>query len=182
MSPVGVRHARAARNLIRLLPDILPKAFALDVQNPIHLPDNSEPLPDLAVLHYRKYRVTPTVADVPLVIEVSDSTLAYDQGEKRALCRCEHPGILDRESACGRRGAVYRTARGHIHANGNRTTERRTDIHHRARPVHPRRGHPALMHDNRYRFRRSILLIVLSSARSFIRPPFISRGPGVRQL
>src|SRR5438270_695710 len=57
----------------------------VSVHNPIQLNSMSEPLPDIALLKYQDdfYRhATPTPADVLLVIEVSDTTLAYDRQEK----------------------------------------------------------------------------------------------------
>jgi Uma2 family endonuclease len=83
MSPIGVPHANAVRALNGLLYRQIGHAAIIDVQNPIRLNDKSMPLPDLAALRRRSYRsALPTPADVLLVIEVADSSLAYDRGTK----------------------------------------------------------------------------------------------------
>ncbi len=88
MSPIGVRHARCVARLTRLMvrqtgPDML-----VGVQNPIYPGGENAPQPDLAIAHDRDPDpgdLWPTLADIVLVIEVSDSTLAYDRGTKLPL-------------------------------------------------------------------------------------------------
>lgn len=75
-------HANAVRNANRLLSRIVPDGFVADAQNPIRLSTDGAPLPDLAVLYDRTYDTLPSEADVLLVVEVSDSTLRYDRGDK----------------------------------------------------------------------------------------------------
>ena len=62
-------------------------------QGPVQLNDRSRPEPDFAILRLRPgYNVSPaTPADVYLVIEVSDTSLRYDRGEK--LARYAEAGI-----------------------------------------------------------------------------------------
>ena len=57
------------------------------IQNSIGLPElESAPQPDIVWVKQRNYsRRRPTAADVLLVIEVADSSLADDRGEKAAL-------------------------------------------------------------------------------------------------
>ncbi len=80
MSPLGVRHARCVNRLNRILnrrtgPDML-----VSVQNPVYLPGESALQPDLAIVRDRDPGdLWPTLADIVLVIEVSDSTLVYDR-------------------------------------------------------------------------------------------------------
>lgn len=58
----------------------------VQVQNPIVVPDRSEPQPDLALIPRRiDRRALPSAADVLLVIEVSDSSLHYDRTTKLPL-------------------------------------------------------------------------------------------------
>ena len=57
----------------------------VSVQNPVTLPDFAEPQPDIMLLRPRDddySRSNPTAADVLLIIEVADSSLAYDQHVK----------------------------------------------------------------------------------------------------
>lgn len=85
MSPIGPRHAQCVNRLNRLLSAQMPDDAILSVQNPIRLSDRHEPQPDLVVQRDLNYTTTPTAADVLLLIEVSDSTLAFDQEVKMPL-------------------------------------------------------------------------------------------------
>jgi Uma2 family endonuclease len=58
--------------------------FMASIQNPIRLPNNSEPQPDLAVVR-RSVRGVADAVDVLLVVEVADSSRAYDRGKKLPL-------------------------------------------------------------------------------------------------
>lgn len=83
MSPIGARHVHAVRTLTNLLVKQIGHRALIDVQNPIRLDDDSVPQPDIAVLHCRNYAAAlPKAADVLLVIEVADSSVAYDRGMK----------------------------------------------------------------------------------------------------
>jgi Uma2 family endonuclease len=88
MSPIGERHASCVGWLTRTLTLMLQHVALVWVQNPLHLDDYSEPEPDVLVLKLRDdfYRNgKPRPEDVLLVIEVSDSTLAYDRQVKVPL-------------------------------------------------------------------------------------------------
>lgn len=81
MSPIGDRHALAVRALIQVLPrggDIA----VLDVQNPLRLDDMTEPQPDILLLRPGTYHHHPAPEDVLLLIEVSESSLAFDRDTK----------------------------------------------------------------------------------------------------
>ena len=55
-------------------------------RNPVRLNEHTELQPDLAVIRPRDYRESlPEPDDVLLLIEVSDTTLAYDRGVKLPL-------------------------------------------------------------------------------------------------
>jgi Uma2 family endonuclease len=88
MSPVGSRHAGCVNLLTRLLVDRCGDRAVVAVQNPVRLSVRSEPQPDLSVLRPRSdsYRgAHPGPEDPLLVIEVADTTLAYDRGLKAPL-------------------------------------------------------------------------------------------------
>jgi Uma2 family endonuclease len=88
MSPVGSRHASCVKRLNILLGKQLKENFILSVQDPIQLDDYSEPEPDLAVLKPRPdfyAEAHPRPDDVLMIIEVSDTTLDYDQEIKIPL-------------------------------------------------------------------------------------------------
>ena len=82
MAPIGLRHVRAVRVLNDLLNEHIRRVAVIDVQNPILLNDKSRPQPDVIVLHRRDYPGYPSPADVFVVIEVADSSLAYDRDVK----------------------------------------------------------------------------------------------------
>jgi Uma2 family endonuclease len=89
MSPIGNPHAACLRRLLRLLSPSLGLDVMIDVQNPIHLPEErSEPQPDLVLLRAREdgYAAEPpTAGDILLVVEIADSSLAYDRDVKVPL-------------------------------------------------------------------------------------------------
>ena len=88
MSPVGTRHASCVNKLNQLLGKKLPQETIISVQNPIVLTNNSEPQPDLVILKYRPdfyANEHPHPEDILLLIEVSDSSIEYDQNVKIPL-------------------------------------------------------------------------------------------------
>jgi len=86
MNPIGVRHARCVTRLTRILSRQADPDMLVGVQNPIYPGGESAPQPDLAIVRDRDPGdLWPTLADILLVIEVSDSTLAYDRGTKLPL-------------------------------------------------------------------------------------------------
>lgn len=88
MSPIGALHAAIVARLASSFSQRLGEAAVIRCQNPLRLDDTSEPEPDIAILRPRAdFYMTahPGPADVLLVIEVSDTSLAYDLGTKVPL-------------------------------------------------------------------------------------------------
>ena len=88
MSPIGVLHAAIVDALLRHLSRSVAESAVIRCQNPLRLDEFSEPEPDVAILRPRADCYTtahPGPADVLLVIEVADSSLAYDLGTKVPL-------------------------------------------------------------------------------------------------
>jgi Uma2 family endonuclease len=89
MPDVGSPHAAITNRLARLFTRALPDEAALvSVQSPLRLDAYNEPEPDLMLLRPRGdgYRAShPEAGDVLLLIEVSESSLAYDRSTKLAL-------------------------------------------------------------------------------------------------
>jgi Uma2 family endonuclease len=88
MPPIGSPHA----GTVDYIADVLRRACGgqaiVRTQNPIFLNRCSEPQPDIALLRPRSdfYRSAhPTSADVFLIVEVADTTLAYDTQIKLPL-------------------------------------------------------------------------------------------------
>ena len=88
MSPIGSEHMGVVNQLAAILIAQLRRRAIVGIQGPIRLDDSSEPQPDLVVLTPRQdfyKRALPEPADVLLVIEVADSSLAYDRSIKTPL-------------------------------------------------------------------------------------------------
>jgi Uma2 family endonuclease len=84
MSPPDPAHSESIRRLDALLTTQLGDRAVVDTQNPFAATDDSEPQPDVFVVPAADYwRAHPTRAF--LIIEVSRSSLAYDQGPKALL-------------------------------------------------------------------------------------------------
>ena len=88
MSPIGVLHAAIVDVLARHFGRRAGELVFVRCQNPLRLDDISEPEPDIAILRPRAdFYMTahPGPTDVLLVIEVADTSLAYDLGKKVTL-------------------------------------------------------------------------------------------------
>jgi Uma2 family endonuclease len=84
----GKAHETCLRKLWKELPTLIGDRATLQSQAPIVIPPKSEPEPDFAILKNRDDDYLyghPQPADVLLVMEVSDSSLDYDQDVKIPL-------------------------------------------------------------------------------------------------
>jgi Uma2 family endonuclease len=85
MTPIGPLHAAIVNRLTRLLGQYLGTTAIVSVQNPVRLSNYSEPQPDVMVLRPRQdfyAKAHPQPEDVWILIEVADTTVAYDRDEK----------------------------------------------------------------------------------------------------
>ena len=88
MAPIGSPHAGTVIVLTRLFIELAGNKAMVSVQNPLTVGKRSVPQPDLALLKPRadSYRRShPTANDVLLVVEVADTSLAFDTGTKVPL-------------------------------------------------------------------------------------------------
>jgi Uma2 family endonuclease len=91
MPPGGPDHFSAVDWIGDLFHNRLGSRVRIRVQGPIDLAERAHPEPDLALLRRpaargRAYRLShPTVADIFLAVEVADSTLHFDLGEKAQM-------------------------------------------------------------------------------------------------
>ena len=88
MAPIGSGHSGTVSFLTRGLVMACGDKAIVSVQNPIRLDPFNQPQPDLAVLRSRDDFYTsalPGPADVFLVVEVADSSVAYDRTVKLPL-------------------------------------------------------------------------------------------------
>jgi Uma2 family endonuclease len=78
-------HSWSTRRILDLLARFLPPMWTWRLEQPVRIPDFDEPEPEIAIVRGSnddyKHR-TPEPADVALLVEVSESTLDRDQGEK----------------------------------------------------------------------------------------------------
>jgi Uma2 family endonuclease len=88
MSPLGPQHAACVDRLNRSLQRLVQDRAIVRVQNPIRLGEYSQPQPDIALVQPRDDFYAgghPEPEDLLLLIEVSESSLAYDRDVKLPL-------------------------------------------------------------------------------------------------
>jgi Uma2 family endonuclease len=88
MAPIGSRHWAVVNRLNRALTIAVGERAIVSVQSALRLGTRSEPQHDLALLKPRAdfyARALPTAEDTLLVIEVADTTAAYDRQVKAPL-------------------------------------------------------------------------------------------------
>ncbi len=99
MTAKGTAHEVCTTRLLRELPKLVGDRATLRSQSPIVLPPDSEPEPDFTIVQNRAddyLSSHPEPANVLLAIEVSDSSLSYDQEVKLPLYA--EAGIVPGES------------------------------------------------------------------------------------
>ncbi len=85
MSPIGDRHVAAVNRCNRVFSRAAGERVLVSVQNPVDLDPYNEPQPDVALLRPRDddyARGKPGPPDLLLVVEVADTSLAYDRQTK----------------------------------------------------------------------------------------------------
>ena len=88
MTPIGSAHARTVAWIAQHLALAAGDGAVVWTQNPIRLDAHCEPQPDVALLRARAdgyWSALPGPGDVLLVVEVADSSLAYDRDVKAPL-------------------------------------------------------------------------------------------------
>lgn len=129
MTPMKTLHATALALVVELLGSFLSKEFIIRSQLPMTFGKINEPEPDVAVV---KGKIRDFAAAHPktamLVVEVSDSTLRYDQTKKAALYaknKIEEYWILNLKNRCLEvyRRPINDKTLGHIYAEIQIITE-----------------------------------------------------------
>jgi len=88
MAAKGIAHETCLRKLLKQLFSLVGEQAIIQCQSPILIPPDSQPEPDFALLKNRDDCYSsnhPQVEDILLVIEVADSSIAYDQQIKLDL-------------------------------------------------------------------------------------------------
>jgi len=85
MLPIGFFHSGSVYRLTRWFTEMAKGRWLVASQGPLHLGESDMPEPDVMLLRLSDDDYTtrhPTAEDVYLIIEVSDSSLAFDQNTK----------------------------------------------------------------------------------------------------
>jgi len=88
MAPIGSHHASHLKRLIKVFSTPIQDSAIIAAQDPLELGDLSEPDPDFMLLQPHSdfyYENHPVASDVFLLIEISDSSLKFDQNQKLRL-------------------------------------------------------------------------------------------------
>jgi Uma2 family endonuclease len=87
MAPIGWPHLQVVNVVAQLFAMQVGRSAIVQVQNPISLPPDNEPQPDIALLRaeYRSRAALPAADDALLVVEVADTTLERDREVKIPL-------------------------------------------------------------------------------------------------
>ena len=86
MAPIGNRHQHSVDWVAHLMGPAIGRQAMVQVRGPIQLEDFTMPEPDIAVIRRRSVNdLAPVLpSDVYLLVEVADSSLEFDLGEKLA--------------------------------------------------------------------------------------------------
>jgi Uma2 family endonuclease len=88
MAAKGTRHTVSTTRLLKILLKLTEERAIIRSQDPISLPNNSEPEPDIVIARLRSddyINSHPSPADIILVIEVADSSIKFDRDTKAPL-------------------------------------------------------------------------------------------------
>lgn len=86
MAPIGSRHTACVSTLTELLVTTVGSRARVWTQGAVRLSPRAKPQPDVALLRRRSYvSDEPGPEDVLLLVEVAESSLAYDRGVKLRL-------------------------------------------------------------------------------------------------
>lgn len=120
MAAKGTRHTVATRNLFKQLLNLIGDRADVQSQDPITLPNNTEPEPDLVIARLREDNYInshPTPAEIILVIEVADSTLNLDRNTKAPLYAAAGISEYWIVNLVDNRLEIYRQPQGSIYTN-----------------------------------------------------------------
>lgn len=119
MAPIGCNHSGHLMRIMHYFAQVVGENALLNAQNPLQLGDISEPEPDFMLLRPRADFYSsqhPVAADVLLLIEIADSSLAFDQTQKLRLYAMHHIAeywIINLNNHCLE---VYREPQGETYA------------------------------------------------------------------
>jgi Uma2 family endonuclease len=120
MAAKGTRHTLSTRKLFKQLLALIGDRADVQSQDPISLPNNSEPEPDIVIARLRADDYVdshPTPADIILVIEVADSSIRFDRETKAPLYAAAGISEYWIVNLIDNRLEIYRQPEGAIYAS-----------------------------------------------------------------
>jgi Uma2 family endonuclease len=120
MSAKGTRHTLCTRKLFKQLFSLIGDRADVQSQDPITLPNHSEPEPDIVIARLRSddyVNSHPAPEDIILVIEVADSTLKFDRETKAPLYAAAGIGEYWIVNLIDDRLEIYRRPNGNIYTS-----------------------------------------------------------------
>jgi Uma2 family endonuclease len=120
MAAKGTRHTVSTTRLIEELPRLLQRRAIVRCQDPITLPNHSEPEPDIVIARLRSddyVNSHPSPEDIILVIEVADSTIKFDRDTKAPLYAAAGIGEYWIINLVDDRLEIYRQPEGNIYTS-----------------------------------------------------------------
>ncbi len=120
MAAKGTRHTVSTTRLITELPMLIQRRAIVRCQDPISLPNHSEPEPDIAIVRLRSddyINSHPSPEDIILVIEVADSTIKFDRETKAPLYAAAGISEYWIVNLIDNRLEIYRQPEGSIYAS-----------------------------------------------------------------
>jgi Uma2 family endonuclease len=120
MAAKGTRHTLCTRKLFKQLLASIGDRADVQSQDPITLPNNSEPEPDIVIAKLREDNYAnnhPSPADIILVIEVADSTIKFDRETKAPLYAAAGISEYWIVNLIDDRLEIYRQPEGNIYAS-----------------------------------------------------------------
>lgn len=120
MAAKGTRHTLSTRKLFKQLLALIGDRADVQSQDPITLPNNSEPEPDIVIARLRSddyINSHPSPADIILIVEVADSSIKFDREIKAALYAAAGIGEYWIINLIDDRLEIYRQPEGDIYTN-----------------------------------------------------------------
>jgi Uma2 family endonuclease len=120
MAAKGTRHTVATSRLLKSLLMLIGERAIVRCQDPISLPNHSEPEPDIVIARLRSddyVNSHPAPADIILVIEVADSSIKFDRDTKAPLYAAAGIGEYWIVNLIDNRLEIYREPEGSIYAS-----------------------------------------------------------------
>ena len=88
MSPIGPRHSFITKTILGFWLRRLPDGWHMGIQDPVALDGHCEPQPDITIIRGVPADYAgghPGPGDIGLVVEVAETSLEFDTGEKRQM-------------------------------------------------------------------------------------------------